>query len=324
MQKIAKVVLFIIIFLVVIAATAWLASYFTKKYIEKKILEDLTFPIRYVKTHTQEINEKMCGDAKFLEYPTMHGMSGKASNNCYDYSFANFLSTLSENVSVTNCFEEEHIPLPKSFSEDYVVLKMPNKKAKYGYLFYSPMYRTTFLIWSGTITLQMWMEDFQAYPVSMPRTSLDENIRVHKGFLDIYESTRDTILESYDKNFKKKTDYFVIAGHSLGGGISPISAFDLSSQIKSKLLCYTFGAPRCGNRQFAEAYADKITTRKISSSLRIFNTEDIVPTIPLSSPKINYTHVGLPVAFTINLGSIVDNHIEAYLYYLPKKLTLIC
>ena len=48
-------------------------------------------------------------------------------------------------------------------------------------------------------------------------------------------------------------------GHSLGGALATLAAFDISRAMEwvnrpTKIICYTFGAPRVGNYAFAETY----------------------------------------------------------------------
>ena len=50
------------------------------------------------------------------------------------------------------------------------------------------------------------------------------------------------------------------AGHSLGGALATLAAYDLRKRLQAggrpevEVLCYTFGAPRTGNHAFATDY----------------------------------------------------------------------
>ena len=50
------------------------------------------------------------------------------------------------------------------------------------------------------------------------------------------------------------------AGHSLGGALATLAAYDIrkqlleNSQSQTKVVCYTFAAPRTGNHAFAREY----------------------------------------------------------------------
>ena len=52
----------------------------------------------------------------------------------------------------------------------------------------------------------------------------------------------------------------VAAGHSLGGALATLAAFDIrrhlleNMQSDAQVVCYTFAAPRTGNHAFAREY----------------------------------------------------------------------
>ena len=52
----------------------------------------------------------------------------------------------------------------------------------------------------------------------------------------------------------------IAAGHSLGGALATLAAYDLRKRVQGggrgevEVLCYTFGAPRTGNHAFATDY----------------------------------------------------------------------
>lgn len=53
----------------------------------------------------------------------------------------------------------------------------------------------------------------------------------------------------------------VCAGHSLGGALSDLAAYDIAKAAAAagarlRLSCYTFGAPRVGNHAYAKDHAD--------------------------------------------------------------------
>ena len=298
----------VLLIIALVVITAIISAYLTKLYIKHKVKGDIMGLIP--EDVASDINEKMCDGIVYLPYPVWEG---EGLEDCiYSQNLAHLLIILCENVGTTNCDIGE-IPLPDSFDTG-TAIKFSGHN--YAYIFYSSFYRTTFLIWSGTTDAQMAKQDGNLIPVSVPEyMTVDENIRVHRGFLNIYENTRDQILKEYNK-YKSQTDHFVIAGHSLGGALTSISAFDAANNSPDvSFYAYTFGSPRCGNIQFAETYNNLNNL----CSFRVFNTEDIVPTVPLSAPKFHYTHVGTEnalVPFTMNLGTIVGNHVTAYLKYL--------
>jgi len=52
----------------------------------------------------------------------------------------------------------------------------------------------------------------------------------------------------------------LLAGHSLGGALATLAAYDISKQLQDggnkgvEVVCYSFGAPRTGNHAFANGY----------------------------------------------------------------------
>lgn len=308
-------VLFVII---VVIITAVISVYLTKIYIEYEIKNKLKGIYSGEITSLQDvpgfINEKLCGDIEYLLYPNWNGEG--IGNNCfYNDILARFLLYLCENVGTTNCGIGD-IPLPSIIDSGIPIEFLGHT---YAYVFYCSSYRTTFLIWSGTSDAKMAEQDLSLFPVSMPDYITEsEDIKVHKGFLNIYLNTRNQITKAYD-NYRMGTDNFVIAGHSLGGALTTLSAFDIAtnsqgiSDVYPNIYAYTFASPRCGNIQFVDAYNNLDIC-----SFRIFNTADIVPSLPPPAPDIHYTHVGREdnlLPFTINLGTNVDNHTTAYLKF---------
>lgn len=310
---------FIVTCIILVVVTAILAAYLTKLYIKNKIENTLAGMIP--DESIDSINKKMCGGVNFLEYPVpAWDGEGLDHESCsYDSDLSRFLLILCENVGTTNCPGKDDILLPDGF-EIIAILKIPGSDIKYGYMFYNSQYKAIFLIWAGTSNAKMFEVDGNFIPVVMPSDiTTDEKVRVHRGFLNIYEKYRTGILDAIQSVIAKglPIDYFVIAGHSLGGGLTSISAFDLvkNSHVgTASTFAYTFGSPRAGNTHFADAYNDLSPSDNLCS-MRVFNTEDIVPTVPPSAPKVHYTHVGSLVPFTLNLGSVVDNHIQAYFKY---------
>ncbi len=62
----------------------------------------------------------------------------------------------------------------------------------------------------------------------------------------------------HHKNIKEGASMLWNAGHSLGGALASLAAFDIQRQCPClkplDVSCYTFGAPRVGNHAFARQY----------------------------------------------------------------------
>ncbi|WP_236557003.1 hypothetical protein [Calothrix sp. PCC 7507] len=79
------------------------------------------------------------------------------------------------------------------------------------------------------------------------------------------------------------------------------------------LLLYNFASPRVGDSQFACSINNSMSDSQL---YRIVNTEDIVPTLPLSKALHGYIyeHIGQQITFTAQYLSIGENHSMANCY----------
>jgi triacylglycerol lipase len=146
---------------------------------------------------------------------------------------------------------------------------------------------------------------------------------VQEGFLRVYLGLQQELLTAIDALDAVDTLYFT--GHSMGSALSSLAAPDIvtnSNLVSSNTTIfyhYNFASPRVGDLTFAAA------TNAIGfPTFRIVNTEDLVPAAPPSvTGSILYQHVGYPVDFTAQYGSIDGNHsmADAYVYAIdnPKN-----
>lgn len=322
----------------------YLGSVYTKKVIKDEVRSGAVDSYIIFK----DILKKSCHGALYwLPYPKTPNFAERPEiQRHYDYPTAWFLSHLCENVSNSNCLEQS-MPVPGDFdsSKTAILLNPELPKSIYGYVFYQPSSRTTYVSWSGTATPEMWSEDFKSVPVPVPflgspvaanedDTTSTTTIKVHEGFLYIYSGIRDALIQLL-LSYRSITDHYVVCGHSLGGGLSQLCALDLfgANGVLSPVLnqtntqeyydtlkansfktvtVYLFGSPRCGNLAFAAAYNQSPEINK--STFNVMNTEDLVPGFPTSGTVVEYTHVGQPIVFTANLGNPSLNHSQSYIY----------
>lgn len=75
-----------------------------------------------------------------------------------------------------------------------------------------------------------------------------------------------------------------IAGHSLGGSLAVLAAYDLAKTLsigeRANIRVYTHGCPRVGNGTFAQQFNDNV-----APCWNIINDNDIVPAIPHSPSR---------------------------------------
>ena len=242
----------------------------------------------------------------------------KVSYHNYEYSNQKlFLYQLCSNVTYTN-YNDEELPVPTNFELTQTISTMTPKglSENLAMIFYHRETKITYIIFSGSATKHMWLKDVSCQLVNVDLVIDFENpVMVHKGFQELYGCTRNIIMNTVEDWLHDITDKYVIAGHSLGGALATLCAYDLNTFLHKPINVCTFGSPRVGNVPFAEVYGKltNITTH------RIFNTEDVVPNLPLPAPMLHYTHVGDLVPFTKNLENVVENHTTAYEEFLENS-----
>lgn len=244
------------------------------------------------------------------------------TNGIYQYSLSKALLNASLLTTQSNCYNIIPIQNPPDFvSQIRLTSDMSGSKVR-------RMYATIFadydvdnkasvengkviISFTGTFFLDEWASDLDAKQVAASAlNNYEEGIMVHNGFYTIYLSIRDQIMKFLSDN-KDNIKYLYITGHSLGGALSTICAFDLAEY---QPIHYSFAAPRSGNINYANKFDEIMPT-----SLRVHNTEDYIASLP---PSIYikgylYQHTKNSVSFTVNLGSILSNHTTAYIDYLP-------
>lgn len=197
-----------------------------------------------------------------------------------------------------------------------------------------------YVIFRGTRTPFEWIDDVAIKQVDY----LAGWGQTTKGFNDIYRKLSPQIISALN-NLKKQMPSLAnifLTGHSLGGAIADLCAADILSNTSFKPISYTFGSPRTGDIDFAKKYLNSGIV-----SWRIFNTEDIVPTLPLPTFHIHpselglndstielslklvlsniasnliFQHIGIPISFTFHKETIADNHnLDNYLQNLPGQ-----
>ncbi|OXM82435.1 lipase family protein [Paenibacillus rigui] len=128
--------------------------------------------------------------------------------------------------------------------------------------------------------------------------------RTHRGYMELYRDTiRTPLLKSLRKFWTSGRSLWV-TGHSLGGAMATLSAVDIAANSKFKQpLVYTFGSPKVGDPVFAAAF-----DRTIEHSVRVVNTNDLVPQLPPSMEGSIYSHVKGLVEITIHRSNVFSNH----------------
>lgn len=137
----------------------------------------------------------------------------------------------------------------------------------------------------GTDDAKEWLEDGFAIPETA--TIFPPNVRVHKGFTDVYQTLR--IGQTGDSMplaaFLRAKDMSTVTGHSLGGALAYLLGAHLGP---SCAYLETFEAPRVGDQAFCQ-WMDS----RCPSHYRDVIVGDVVPHAP---PEIlGYRHAGVEI-----------------------------
>lgn len=143
--------------------------------------------------------------------------------------------------------------------------------------------------------------------------------KMHTGFTRAYLAVRSEI---HGVVRKSPMTRWVMTGHSLGGALAKLCAVDLQYNFSPKITVemYGFGAPRVGNKAFAESY-----NRRVPNSWRFVNGNDVVSGLPRRWQA--YYHVdqrirlGTRLTWRIFSGSLQDHRIDRYIAALTKRVT---
>lgn len=210
--------------------------------------------------------------------------------------------------------------MPKGYTFVDSIMAAPAKTYDlYGFIIESE--HSIVISFRGSKSNPDWIADASILQTYFPYTRIKLNI--HSGFAAIYNSCRQQIMNILAVLSSSKQLF--VTGHSLGGALAVLCVLDAAANTAYKdPVMYSFGSPRVGNPKFAEVYNEAV-----SRSVRIVNTNDIVPLLPpavvhppLSNDLLYYRHVKGLVPITIQTSSITRNHlVESYMEGLEAMAT---
>ncbi|MCT8138250.1 lipase family protein [Anaerobacillus sp. CMMVII] len=159
----------------------------------------------------------------------------------------------------------------------------------------------------GTLSDPDWIADAEAFQDIFPYS--ESKGLIHHGFLSIYQSCREEIFKTYARIAPYKRLY--ITGHSLGGALATLHAMDVVENGHfPKVTMYNYASPRVGNKEFTHRFSTRVP-----DCIRFINSHDIIPMLPpqkiycpFTKRSWNYQHVPKQVKFSLQAGSIRNNH----------------
>ncbi|XP_071698735.1 phospholipase A1-Igamma1, chloroplastic [Rutidosis leptorrhynchoides] len=148
--------------------------------------------------------------------------------------------------------------------------------------------RDIVVVWRGTVLPSEWYEDMQR---DLEPLGHGEAM-VERGFLSIYKSKRvstrynktsasEQVMEEVSRlmklyNEKGENVSLTITGHSLGGALALLTAYEASMMFPTlPISVISFGAPRVGNI----AFRDELHHKGVKA-LRVTIKQDLVPRMP--------------------------------------------
>lgn len=112
---------------------------------------------------------------------------------------------------------------------------------------------------------------------------------------------------------KKHPDYGIyIAGHSLGGSLANLAAFQLADvpEIPSPITVISFGALLIGDVRFRRAFQAYEDAKRIRC-VGVINDGDVIPLLPPQGYLTPYCHIGTKLLISGTSGATITRDPEA-------------
>ncbi|KAG7386841.1 hypothetical protein PHYPSEUDO_015151 [Phytophthora pseudosyringae] len=160
-----------------------------------------------------------------------------------------------------------------------------------GLVGYSRLYDALVVAFRGSMDVTNWLDNL----TFLKRRAYKEfpGVMVHEGFYWAYRSVAPQVLATLGKLRKEHPHAsLMVAGHSLGGAVAAICAFELEYIEKIPVhALYTFGKPRVGNTNFS--------ARLRNASMEVYRVthfQDAVPHLPPTWTGFEHTTEEVGVA----------------------------
>lgn len=301
-----QIILWVLIFIVIIIIVFYFLIYYQLVNIPNTIVDELSK--RFDNNCEFDIP---LGYREQVYVPKINGV--------YEKKLATALLDVSFMTSAANCDKILPLENPPGYNEQLRLEGIdPASKTKVylGYIFWNFTTGNAIFAFTGTDQKVTWQADIRYKQVMADSLNgYQDDMLVHEGFYGLYLSIRNQLWDWWNTN-KALIDNLYITGHSLGGALSNLTAFDFANAFNSKYpIHYAFAAPRVGNVLFAKTF-----NSRMPRSLIILNNDDIVPQLILSQ-LFSYTYESVQqiVPFIYSGGSLSYNHIDSYYYNLPDE-----
>lgn len=182
-----------------------------------------------------------------------------------------------------------------------------NRRDAQGFIVWDP--HTIYVSYRGTLEPWDVLDN-----IDIRHKSLQNNIKVHRGFFEQFESIEEAITRDIKRISREyPIDNLVFTGHSLGGSVATISSpfYGQLFRRKFKITTQTLGSAPCGNAEFINWFVSNV-----DENVRLETEGDIVPYVPIHD---KFYHVPNGMLLKCD-GTLEDRYeIKPYDYF-----TLLC
>lgn len=181
-----------------------------------------------------------------------------------------------------------------------------------------PETNNLYIAFRGTSSIQDLFTEVIAFKEKYPKDASNSTLfptKVHKGSLYAYLRIKGQITEIVRKEYEQhKMAHIYTTGHSQGGAMATICAFDLKREFPEiELIMYNYGSMRTGNYAFARKYNELVP-----NTYRVVNNEDF----SARQPKLLYKHVGKLVFISRNKLRVNPSRFFQFLENLDNPIGL--
>lgn len=125
------------------------------------------------------------------------------------------------------------------------------------------------------------------------KPNLVDDVKIHRGYKRFWRGLRHHVMKYLDEYLHVPIH---ITGHSMGGAIAILSAYDLKLNNYEIKEITTFGAPKIGNSKFVENYNILLTNKTIQFQM-VFDPITIFPIKRYSHVEKKFKIKGLGHSF---------------------------